>query len=75
MARHAPQGRGSCGLCPDAAALSARPPAEGRFGAAAPSYRRNVLRWIALAKRPATRIARSVRTAEFADRGEKLPQM
>jgi uncharacterized protein YdeI (YjbR/CyaY-like superfamily) len=61
---------------PDLAeALSAHPAAEARFGAAAPSYRRNVLRWIAIAKRPETRAARIAKTAEFAERGERLPQM
>ncbi len=58
-----------------AAALQARPPAEARFEGAAPSYRRNVLRWIAIAKRPETRAARIARAAEFAERGERLPQM
>ena len=43
--------------------------------ALAPSYRRNVLRWIKLAKTPATR-AKRIRSATEATRnGEKLPQM
>jgi uncharacterized protein YdeI (YjbR/CyaY-like superfamily) len=40
---------------------------------AAPSYRRNVLRWIAAAKRPATRIDRIAKVAGHAARGEKVP--
>ena len=40
------------------AALNARPPAKHQFMAFAPSHRRNVLRWIASAKRAGTRTAR-----------------
>jgi uncharacterized protein YdeI (YjbR/CyaY-like superfamily) len=43
------------------------------WGAAAPSYRRNVLRWIAGAKREATRQARIASVAAAASRGEKVP--
>jgi uncharacterized protein YdeI (YjbR/CyaY-like superfamily) len=42
--------------------------------AAAPSYRRNVLRWIALAKRPETQTARIYTVADHAARGQKVPQ-
>ncbi len=42
---------------------------------AAPSYRRNVLRWIAIAKKPDTRAARILAAAQASARGEKLPQM
>jgi uncharacterized protein YdeI (YjbR/CyaY-like superfamily) len=42
--------------------------------AAAPSYLRNVLRWIAWAKRPATRRARIKTVAAAAARSEKVPQ-
>jgi uncharacterized protein YdeI (YjbR/CyaY-like superfamily) len=42
--------------------------------AAAPSYRRNVLRWIAGAKREATRRARIEMVAAAASKGEKVPQ-
>ena len=42
--------------------------------AAAPSYRRNVLRWIAGAKKPETRAKRIAIVAEHAGRGEKVPQ-
>lgn len=48
--------------------------ATGWWNAAAPSYRRNVLRWIALAKRPPTRAARVAAVADHAARGEKVPQ-
>ena len=42
--------------------------------AAAPSYRRNVLRWIAGARRLETRRARIETVAAAASRGEKVPQ-
>ena len=42
--------------------------------AAAPSYRRNILRWIAQAKRPETRANRLGIVASHAARGEKVPQ-
>jgi uncharacterized protein YdeI (YjbR/CyaY-like superfamily) len=42
--------------------------------AAAPSYRRNILRWIAQAKRPETRANRLAIVASHAARGEKVPQ-
>jgi uncharacterized protein YdeI (YjbR/CyaY-like superfamily) len=41
---------------------------------AAPSYRRNVLRWIAIAKRPDTRALRIASVADYAARKEKVPQ-
>ena len=44
------------------------------FDGAAPSYRRNVLRFIAQAKRPETRTKRVAAVSEHAARGEKLPQ-
>lgn len=44
------------------------------WGAAAPSYRRNVLRWIAGAKHAETRQARVETVASAAARGEKVPQ-
>lgn len=56
-------------------ALDARPQAALFFDAAAPSYRRNVLRWINTAKRPVTRAARIAETLEFSASGKKLPQM
>ena len=42
--------------------------------AAAPSYRRNILRWIAQARRPETRAHRLGIVASHAARGEKVPQ-
>ncbi|MCU0625046.1 MAG: YdeI/OmpD-associated family protein [Gemmatimonadaceae bacterium] len=42
------------------------------FEAAAPSYRRNVLRWIAKAQRPPTRASRIATVAETAGRGERI---
>lgn len=41
---------------------------------AAPSYRRNILRWIASAKRDDTRSKRIAVATEHAARGEKVPQ-
>lgn len=43
------------------------------WSAAAPSYRRNVLRWIATAKRPPTREKRIRTVADHAARDEKVP--
>lgn len=64
-------------LVPDdlRAALRASPPAEAGFDAAAPSYRRNLLRWIGLAKKPETRAKRIATVADHAARGVKVPQM
>ncbi|MEM6847268.1 MAG: YdeI/OmpD-associated family protein [Pseudomonadota bacterium] len=45
------------------------------FDNAAPSYRRNVLRWIKLAKTEPTRRKRLDQTATYSARGEKIPQM
>ncbi|MEM7270394.1 MAG: YdeI/OmpD-associated family protein [Pseudomonadota bacterium] len=41
----------------------------------APSYRRNLLRWLKLAKTPATREKRLTRIAEAVAKGERIPQM
>ena len=49
--------------------------AEENFADAAPSYRRNVLRWIKQAKKPETRAARIARTIDFAKRNARTPQM
>ncbi|PZU56366.1 MAG: hypothetical protein DI547_16805 [Sphingobium sp.] len=64
-------------LVPDdlRAALDARPLAGEWFDAAAPSYRRNVLRWIKGAVRPETRATRIGELVERSGRGEKVPQM
>lgn len=56
------------------AALQARPPAYNYFTQFAPSHRRNVLRWIAVAKQPATRARRIETTAALAAEGKKVPQ-
>ena len=56
-------------------ALDARPQAALFFDAAAPSYRRNVLRWIEAAKTAPTREKRIVITVDHAARGTKVPQM
>jgi len=56
-------------------ALAADPDAHRFFEAAAPSYRRNVLRWLHLAKRAETRQERIAKILSFSSRQEKLPQM
>lgn len=58
-----------------AAALAAHPPAAELFPDFAPSYRRNVLRWIKQAKGPETRAKRIAQTAQLTARSEKVPQM
>jgi uncharacterized protein YdeI (YjbR/CyaY-like superfamily) len=50
------------------------PLASQNFRKSAPSYRRNVLRWIALAKTTATRAKRIKLTAEYSEQNKKLPQ-
>jgi uncharacterized protein YdeI (YjbR/CyaY-like superfamily) len=62
-------------LAPDLdAALRARPSAQACFLAFAPSHRRNVLRWIAAAVRPATRAARIEKMATLEAEGQRVPQ-
>jgi uncharacterized protein YdeI (YjbR/CyaY-like superfamily) len=56
-------------------ALRETPPAESYFNTAAPSYRRNVLRWLASAKRPATRSNRISTIAQASAEKRRLPQM
>ena len=58
-----------------AVALAANPPAAQNFSAFSPSSRRNMLRWIAGAKQPATRAKRIELTATLAAKGAKVPQM
>jgi uncharacterized protein YdeI (YjbR/CyaY-like superfamily) len=58
-----------------AAALAEATPAEDRLLASAPSYRRNVLRWIKSAKTPETRGKRIGVLVDHARRGAKVPQM
>ena len=54
-------------------ALQARPGATGHFDAFPASSQRFVLRWIKLAKTPATRAKRIERIAELAARNQRLP--
>ncbi|MCU0490446.1 MAG: YdeI/OmpD-associated family protein [Chloroflexaceae bacterium] len=56
-------------------ALQRLPPAAEHFAAFSTSSRRNVLRWIKLAKTPETRARRIEQTATLAARNEKVPQM
>jgi uncharacterized protein YdeI (YjbR/CyaY-like superfamily) len=49
--------------------------ARDYFEAAAPSYRRNVLRWIFAAKTDATRQKRIVQTAQTSQQRERIPQL
>jgi uncharacterized protein YdeI (YjbR/CyaY-like superfamily) len=58
-----------------ATALVARPPAAERFPGFAPSYRRNVLSWIAKAKASETRAKRIAQAATLAAHGQKVPQL
>jgi uncharacterized protein YdeI (YjbR/CyaY-like superfamily) len=57
------------------AALADNSSAQSFFEAAAPSYRRNVLRWIWTAKKPETRAKRIAIVLEHSTRGGKVPQM
>ena len=56
-------------------ALAAHPPAEAFFSASSPSYRRNVLRWIGIAKQDTTRRKRIDMTVTLSAKREKVPQM
>lgn len=56
-------------------ALAGRPAAEAYFDACPPSYRRNVLRWIKLAKTPPTRSKRISQTVDSSAAGQRIPQM
>jgi uncharacterized protein YdeI (YjbR/CyaY-like superfamily) len=64
-------------IVPDdlANALDAAPPARTHFDGFAPSYRRNVLRWIKLAKTQPTRAKRVALTVETATKNMKMAQM
>lgn len=50
-------------------------PAQGQWDALAPSYRRNVLRWIKLAKTAPTRAKRIATAAQSTRDGTRIPQM
>lgn len=56
-------------------ALCAVAPANANFDKSAPSYRRNLLRWVKLAKTSPTRQKRINQIVCFAARDEKIPQM
>jgi uncharacterized protein YdeI (YjbR/CyaY-like superfamily) len=56
-------------------ALAKSPSAATFFEYAAPSYRRNVLRWLHTAKQAQTRAARIDRIVEISARSEKIPQL
>ncbi|MEQ8677095.1 MAG: YdeI/OmpD-associated family protein [Aggregatilineales bacterium] len=56
-------------------ALKSQPPAYENFDASAPSYKRNVLRWIKLAKTSETRAKRIEKTATLSAKNEKIAQM
>jgi len=59
----------------DLARALKRARAARAFDERAPSYRRNVLRWIEIAKRPETRAHRIEALATLTAKGEKVPQM
>jgi uncharacterized protein YdeI (YjbR/CyaY-like superfamily) len=56
------------------AALLTKPPAKDYWQDFAPSYRRNVLRWIAIAVKPETRAARVEKVALLTSLNQKVPQ-
>ncbi|MEM1416603.1 MAG: YdeI/OmpD-associated family protein [Myxococcota bacterium] len=56
-------------------ALDTKPGAAAFFDAAAPSYRRNVLRWVKLAKTEATRARRIAKVAGLSGEGKRVAQM
>jgi uncharacterized protein YdeI (YjbR/CyaY-like superfamily) len=57
------------------AALDRHRAAARHFDAAAPSYRRNVLRWVSLAKKAPTRAKRIAHVVEHSRRGTKVPNL
>jgi uncharacterized protein YdeI (YjbR/CyaY-like superfamily) len=58
-----------------AAMLADHPPAFSNFTAFAPSYRRNVLRWLKSAKTQATRDKRLMSIRDMSAQNSKIPQM
>ena len=56
-------------------ALDARREASASFEAAPPAYRRNLLRWVKLAKTDATREKRIGQIVTASAKGERIPQM
>ncbi len=57
------------------AALDRTPIAAQNFDQSAQSYRRNLLRWVKLAKTPQTRTKRVAQIVDYTARNEKIPQM
>ena len=57
------------------AALAARPGALAGFEASPPAYRRNLLRWVKLAKTAPTRAKRIAEIAKAAAEDRRIPQM
>ena len=55
--------------------LKAHPPATQMFDKSAPSYRRNILRWLKLAKTSETRAKRLKQIAQHAQSNKRIPQM
>jgi uncharacterized protein YdeI (YjbR/CyaY-like superfamily) len=55
-----------------AAALARHPPAAANFAAFPPSARKQLLGWVAVARRPGTRATRVTRIAEAAARNERV---
>ena len=56
-------------------ALDTKPLAGANFDQSAASYRRNLLRWVKLAKTAPTRSKRIAQIVDFAERDQKIPQM
>jgi uncharacterized protein YdeI (YjbR/CyaY-like superfamily) len=56
------------------AALDGTPPAAEHWSAFPPSTRKQILGWIATAKRPETRAARIAETVQHAARGERVTE-
>ena len=56
-------------------ALSMVPNAAAAFDGSAPSYRRNLLRWVKLAKTEATRTKRIAQIVDASGKGDRIPQM
>lgn len=57
------------------AALAGVPLAEAYFNGTGESYRRNLLRWIKLAKTDATRAKRIAQIVDASEKGDRIPQM
>lgn len=65
------------GIVPDdlQSALTRQAPAAANFANSAPSYQRNLLRWLKAAKTAPTRDKRIQQIVDHAARNEKIPQM